>query len=510
MPTEWSDGYVAEINYVHGFYRELSPGFLALGALAATQSAPDPTQPLHYCELGCGQGLTTNLLAAVSPHIQFYANDFNPSQIAGARALAAEAGITNVHFMDSSFAEMAERTDLPDFDIIVLHGIYSWVSAENRQAIVRFIARRLKVGGLVYISYNSLPGWAALMPLRRLLVDNADLGNVPILKRIDQALKAADALAQVNARYFANNPGTGDRLKEIATKARSYIAHEYFNREWTPFYHADVVSELSAAKLTWIAPARPFEGIENLIFTPEQLGLLAGVEPASRREGIKDYILNQQFRRDLFVKGPLPLQAVDADARWKNTSFILSAPISNPLDATLTTPLGQIGVTAEGYLPLMDRLAKGPVTGDELAASFPHLPLRQICQALSILVSLAYAHPCVPLELATAARSSTDRFNRAVLARSRLSGDIGYLASPLIGSALAIDQMNQMLLSAFLEGGGVDAVGVVWAHMRSRQQRLVRNGQMLMEEEDNLAELRQRFDNLVTNIVPSLKNLWVV
>lgn len=510
MSNAWTDGYVSEIAYTHGFYRELAPNLLAHAALAGNQSAPDPAQPLTYCELGCGQGVTTNLLAACNPHIQFYANDFNPSQIAGARQLAAEAGSGNVHFLDSSFAEMVDRTDLPDFDIIVLHGVYSWISAENRQAIVRFIDRRLKVGGLVYISYNTLPGWAVLSPLRRLLVDNATGDDTPLAARIDQSVKAAEALVQANARYFQNNPGIAERLKHIAGQQRAYIAHEYFNRDLTPFYHTDLVDELSAAKLTWIAPARPLEGIDNLNFTEAQLALLASVPQRSRREGMKDYILNQQFRRDLFVKGPLPLHILQADAMWARSMFVLTVPAASLTDLKVSTPLGQLGLAADVYRPVVDHLAQGPTTAGRLHAALPQLSLAQICQALTILIAQGFAHPCVTPEQAAAIRSRTDRFNQAVMARARFSGDIGYLASPLAGTAIALDQMSQMLLSVHLAGGTADPVTMVWAHMQSCNQRFVRDGQMLMDDQDNLTELRRRYDTLLLETWPTLKALQIV
>ena len=44
----------------------------------------------------------------------------------------------------------------PDFDYIVLHGVYSWVNAKTRDNIRKFIASRLKKGGIVYLSYDSL------------------------------------------------------------------------------------------------------------------------------------------------------------------------------------------------------------------------------------------------------------------------------------------------------------------------------------------------------------------
>ena len=56
-----------------------------------------------------------------------------------------------------SFAEFLSRDDLPDFDFITLHGIYSWVSPENRRTIVEFIRRNEEVAlGLSVAQYVSL------------------------------------------------------------------------------------------------------------------------------------------------------------------------------------------------------------------------------------------------------------------------------------------------------------------------------------------------------------------
>jgi len=66
----------------------------------------------------------------------------------------------DIHLSDQSFAEFCGRTDLPDFDYIALHGLWSWINDDNRAVIVDFIRRKVKVGGVVYISHNTLPGWA--------------------------------------------------------------------------------------------------------------------------------------------------------------------------------------------------------------------------------------------------------------------------------------------------------------------------------------------------------------
>lgn len=249
----WTEGYVSEVNYTSGFYGELSPLKLGLATLIKSIQPPDSSQEFTYCELACGQGFTTNILAATYPHAQFYANDFNPSHIATARDLAAKAGMKNILFFDDSFEEFLER-DLPQFDFISLHGTYSWISAKNRQVIVDFMRRNLKVGGLVDISYNALPGWSAAMPMQALMVRHGQHSS-ELLTRIEQALNFTGELLEANASYFAQNPILKNRYERLKEQNRYYLAHEYFNQEWNYFYFDEVAKELEDAKLKYVGSA---------------------------------------------------------------------------------------------------------------------------------------------------------------------------------------------------------------------------------------------------------------
>src|SRR5262249_25958625 len=134
--TGWTAGYVTELEYVHGYYRELCPGLLRLACLSAG-IAPCPTKQLRYLELGYGQGLSINIHAAAVDG-DFWGTDFNPTQVAHARALAEASG-SQAKLFEDSFAEFAVRPDLPEFDIIGLHGVWTWISDENGRLIVDII-----------------------------------------------------------------------------------------------------------------------------------------------------------------------------------------------------------------------------------------------------------------------------------------------------------------------------------------------------------------------------------
>lgn len=162
----WNYGYISEVDYIHGYFSELSPARMKL-ALLSRGIAHSVGRSPSYLELGFGQGLTLNIHAATNSG-HFYGTDFNPSQVANAAELAAAVG-KQVTIWEDSFEDLAARGDLPQFDIVALHGIWSWVSDETRAAIQSIARHYLKPGGILYVSHNILPGWSPMMPLRHLL-----------------------------------------------------------------------------------------------------------------------------------------------------------------------------------------------------------------------------------------------------------------------------------------------------------------------------------------------------
>lgn len=504
--TAWTDGYVAEIDYSHAFYPELAPAHLSFALLLKGVRPPvEPGTAFRYCELGCGQGLTSNMLAALHPGAEFEAVDFLPAHVAGARDLAEEWGGGNVRFLDDSFAAFAER-DGPPFDIIALHGVWSWVSAENRRLLVDILSRRLKPGGLVYVSYNCLPGWAADMPVRQLLLDAVQAGTGPLPQRIGEALAFGRHLAGFGG-YFAHVPSAAAHLESLEGRADSYIAHEYLNRDWAPFYHADVVRDLAEARLSFAASATVLDHADGWRLDPEAVALLDAIAEPVRRETLRDTVTYTRFRRDLFMRGPRRLAPSEREARLRAMVFGL-AVAREDVPESVTTPGGQPVATPALCLPLADALAAGPQSLDRLmaASALAGRPFEEGLEALAALVALGAAVPVGGEGAATAERCR--RFNGAVLERNRHSPDLRQMASPVLGTGVVVDVLDRLFLLA--RQRGEEAAGFAWTVLAERGKRLRRDGAWLNGAEENLAELQRLNDQFQRRRLPRLEALGIV
>ncbi|MBK3734743.1 methyltransferase family protein [Azospirillum brasilense] len=456
----WSDGYNADIAYTHGAYRELAPGYLSYVCLLNGIRPPRTDRPFRYCELGCGQGMTLNILAATHPQGRFTGIDFNPLHIAGARRLAEEAELTNVAFHERSFQQIV-ADGLPGdeagakggegFDFIALHGVYSWISPENRQAVVDILERMLKPGGLVYLSYNSQPGWAPLMPLQKLILAHATANPGRSDHQFDAALGFLNRLNEAGAGYFAVNSAAGQHLGMMAGQDRRYLSHEYLNAYWEPLGHAQVAKDLARAKLGYAGSATIPQNFDDLAVRAELRAILAEITDPTLAQTVRDFAVNQVFRRDVFVRGPESMPAAETEAALRRLRFTLLVPRESA-SLAIPVPLGELRHDPSLGLPILDALAAGTPSLGEIAA-MPEMARHDfgtLSRFLALLVSSNQAHPLV--DAPEEGRASAGRLNRAVARRMGLDESLFHLAAPVVGQGLGADSLERLVLAGLLTG----------------------------------------------------------
>lgn len=493
--ANWSDGYVSDSNYLPAYFTEQSPDIMQFAMLLAgfAPAGLDAERPA-YCELGFGYGVSAAIIAATHPQMDVWGTDFLPEQVAFARELAAGA-VGNLQLFDDAFAEFAAR-DTPEFDFVALHGIWSWVSPENRQSILQIIRRKLKVGGAVYVSYNALPGWHVIRALRDLIRLHADLlapAGEPAIARAQRALAAIDQLVQNRAPTIVGNAALMERLEQAKKAQPAYVAHEYLNEHWQPLYFTEVAAAMAEAKLGHVGRSKLVEGIDAFSLSAQAQQHLATIVNPGAREVLRDYYTATGFRHDVFTRGARRLTATERERGLDRVRLVL---LRDPKDVSLKlkTPLGETTLHDGVYRPILERLQQAGATGIEFAEVrrgpvLKDLPLGAAVEAASALIGIGAALPVV--DARGDATLTAAALNRRILALNLDGAGFDYFATPTARGGVGIDRLSGFLIEAYGRGlRDADAMArSLWASLQRLGQRAVRDGKALQTEAESMEYL---------------------
>lgn len=439
----WNHGYNTDLGYTFGYYREQDPAWMELCVLLRGVRPPSlwGEKRLRYLELGCGQGFNLCLIAAMHPDLEFVGIDFNPAHIAHAQALANAAGLTNIRFVEGNFVELgaAWPTELGRFHYVSAHGILSWIAKPVREGLYRCLDAALLSGGLAYFSYNTLPGWLSTLPVQHLLRLWQKREGLSSVAAIDTGRARLSALIDAQVGMSRVLPAMKARLEKFPQLDKNYLVQEYLHDVWTCFWFDELDAELSPHKLGLAGTASASDWYLPAMLPAQHKAILAQYTDPIEREVMVDVLINQSFRRDLWVKGHTPLwPQAQREALLNQRVALLNRPTpkeegANPY--TFATSAGDVQGKPEVYAPLYDALSQGPKTVAEL-------------MALPIATS---ADPAQPAPAPATARSLGDTLQAVGLMLA--AGHLALL--PPAGKAVdakAAKALNRVLIAAAAQG----------------------------------------------------------
>lgn len=495
--SHWSEGYLTDIDYINYYCRNLNPTQLTVPFLMHNLAIPEIKT---CCELGFGQGHSIVVHSQAST-AEWYGTDFLPNQVLKARKLNEFGGKNHAqpHLYDESFAEFCQRDDLPEFDMIVFHGIWSWISDENRQIIVDFIRRKLKVGGVVYASYNMFPAWAQILPLKHMLETQYKLTpkSLSVEKRIHHSLKKVNEMVESSPVLKHNAPLLNMMLKKLDTQSPVYIAHEYLNEHLRPMYFNEIAQIFDQAKLTFACSSDYFEDIDSLILEDSQRAILQDIEDPVLRQTQKDIILMRQFRRDYWVKGAEKLSDADTIARWRNVRVIL---VNHPEKITYqhdghrkivfdeTQFKAVINIISDYKIHSVGELI------DKLADKYPQI---NVINTVAFLASKHDIEIAQSEEVIKAVKQRCQDFNHAVLDKVFEPNAPKFLISPIVATGATFADGDLMFVKALAEKVPQNKqVEWVWQFMQQRQQKFYDENKQELNDEQSLQLLQRAFETI--------------
>ena len=335
-----------------------------------------------------------------------------------------------------------------------------------------------------------------------------------MVSRIDSAMAFAQTLSDANAGYFRAQPLVAEWLKTMREQDRGYLAHEYFNSDWHPMTFADAAKQLEDSKLTFAASAHFLDHWDLLNLSEAQQGLLAKIDHWILRETVRDYCMNRQFRRDIWVKGPRSLAPLQQGEILKEMRFALTTP---PSAITLKVQGAQVeaNLTSELYVPIIEVLALNdfaPKTLGEIMGLLPHMNFTLLAQAMIIFAGIGCVSPVQSDQQARAAKPRCDALNLHLINRSTLGETVPFLASPVTGGGVIVPRFEQWFIRAIKQGLATpeEWAASAWQIMAARGEGLVKSDQTLGSTAEAVAELTRQAYEFARGRRPMLNALMVI
>lgn len=404
------DGYVGDSLYPSSFHADFSPSSLDVMLLhAAIQPPRCGKQSFTMVDIGCGDGLGLIAHAASCPDAHFVGIDAMPGHIERGQRIIAELGLDNIELRCETFSDALSAAPIAA-DYAAVQGVWSWISPQNQDAMLKLISHSLNPDGIAAIGYNCLPGWTPIASFQKLVGALAEGLTGSPTERFDQAVALTRAaskagMAVIGEEHFEWLAGLQAQLPA------DYFAHEYLNGHWQPLWSGEAIATAATHDLHFVGPARPDRLRDDFAFKKAQREQLQATINWGTREIMADMFLNCWFRVDLYSRGPAEQCSETAVKSARLDSFWIVNKPPSEAEYRTQTAAGTIRFDNQSAQAILKRLDNGPAS------------LRQICDSgeagtaadiLNVADALFIAKLITPVN-PSAANSSATRFNQWLL-----------------------------------------------------------------------------------------------
>ncbi|HEY1780954.1 MAG TPA: methyltransferase domain-containing protein [Roseiarcus sp.] len=269
-----------------------------------------PFAASRVLEVGCGDGVNLINMAFGAPQAEFLGVDLAEQPIAVARAAARRCGCANVSFQAGDLAEIDASHGF--FDYIIAHGVYAWVPAGAREALMRVIGERLSDDGLAVVSYNVLPGARFRQAIRDMLLCVTDSAESPE-RKLDLARSFLAEQIEVWSDAEADEAALKGEARRILAIPPGVLYHDELNKDFAPQLLSETVAAGARSGLTYLCDAQPKLN-EEALFPSDALAAIRerAAGDWARFEQLADFRSMPRFRYSLFCRG-------EADRRLEPT-----------------------------------------------------------------------------------------------------------------------------------------------------------------------------------------------
>lgn len=309
---------------------------------------PPSSNTCRVLELGCGNGGNLVPMACSSSHCRFVGIDSSAKQIEIGKRQIERLELTNIELIHQSIEDI--DVSFGQFDYILCHGVFSWVSPSVQSDILHLVRDRLVENGVGFISFNTYPGWHQRGVIRKMMRYHVDrFQDEEPSARIGRARGLLEFLTRATpAQQTSYGMLLRENLEQLSRLPDAYLFHEHLEEFNEPIWFLDFCEMLAPVGLRYLADADFSTMMANFGFNAEARQELNLIAPnLLEKEQYLDFLRNRLFRQTLICHdSQRPSYAVGAKQVFKMhigsrlKSSTATVDFSNPLPQEFTTGSG--------------------------------------------------------------------------------------------------------------------------------------------------------------------------
>ena len=288
-----------QVPYRNDPYPSSHPDHLATVAILAGL-APPRVRDCRVLELGCARGGNLIPMAAALPGARFVGIDSSPRQVEEACELIDRLGLGNIRVEARDILELDRG--IGTFDYIICHGTFSWVSRDVQEKILDISAQVLAPNGILYVSYNTYPGWHFRGLVREMMSHHVRRFTEPdvIAKEARGILQFVTKAAHLIEPVYSSV--LEQELDYVNARSDSYLLHDHLETVNDPVYFHDFASRARTRGLRFVSEVQgslvPAESL------PPDVGnglRQLGADDVDFEQYL-DFVINRRFRQSVLCR----------------------------------------------------------------------------------------------------------------------------------------------------------------------------------------------------------------
>ena len=293
-----------ELGYKSYPFPFTTPAYLeAYGTLVGLK--PPIAKTARVLELGATYGGNIISQAVHNPEATFVGIELSQDQVEKGNKIISDAKLDNVSLLQGDILNFDES--LGNFDYIIAHGFYSWISDEMKDKLLDIISHHLADNGIAYVSYNTYPGWHTMEEVRQLMLF-ANRGYDELTHK-EKVLRGKTVGSLVGAQIL-NYDNLKERnskflgaLRSVMQKDDYYVGHDHLEPHNDPCYFYQFNDHLKAHNLSYVCDA---DLTLSMVRTYDEsiADKLEKLAPNSQadQEQYLDFMLDTTFRKSIICK----------------------------------------------------------------------------------------------------------------------------------------------------------------------------------------------------------------